>query len=178
MKQFVIRLPALSIVLVTTLLALIIGVVLIYLMAFIEKRGRWERLALPPGDVVSLVAGDEDRVVVETDSGATYEVYCRTNDDEYYPCVQEVDTPGNVYHFNCDSEDFPSPTGQVKDRLLTCVEYEYMIRTQYVLHEDGTLWRWSIHIYPYGQLARFLKTITLSIVLGVVVGMILVASRG
>jgi hypothetical protein len=50
-----------------------------YVLAFAEKKGRWEQLETPFGNVVRLVAGDIDHVVVETDRGTTYEVQCHKN---------------------------------------------------------------------------------------------------
>jgi len=63
------------------------------------------------------------------------------------------------------------------DRLLACFEYEYMIRTQYVLRDDGTLWRWKIEIYPYGQVARFIQIMALSLVIGLVAGIVIVTNK-
>lgn len=168
-------LKALAIVLATVLVAMAIGIIVIYVLAFVEKKGRWEQFATPPGDAVRLVGGDIDHVVVETDRGATYEVQCRTNKE--YPCLEEVDSPGDVYQSTCDLEDFPEPEGQVRDRLLACFDYEYMIRTQYVLRDDGTLWRWKIEIYPYGQLARFILIMGLSLIVGLVAGIVIVTNR-
>jgi hypothetical protein len=39
----------------------------------------WAQLETPFGNVVRLVAGDIDHVVVETDRGTTYEVQCHKN---------------------------------------------------------------------------------------------------
>jgi hypothetical protein len=174
MNQLMKALKALSIVLATVLVALAIGIVVFYVLAFVEKKGSWEQLATPPGDVVRLVAGDIDHVVVETDSGATYEVQCRTNKE--YPCLEEVDWSGNTYQSTCDLEDFPEPEGRVRDRLLACFEYEYMIRTQYVLRDDGTLWRWKIEIFPYGQVARFIQIMALSLIVGLLAGIVIVTN--
>jgi hypothetical protein len=84
------------------------------------------------------VTGDVDYVVVETDGGATYEVFCN-DDEEDYPCLQEVEPPADVDPMRCDSQEFPPPTGQVKDCLLTCSGQEYIINSQYILREDGSL---------------------------------------
>jgi hypothetical protein len=176
MRQLVTRLPAFVILIATTIIALAIGIIVVYVVAFIEKRGRWDQLATPPDDIARLVAGDVDFVVVETADGAAYEVYCRTNDEDY-PCLQKVESPSSVYQYSCDNEDFPIPPGQIKDRLLTCIEYEYIVRTQYVLREDGTLWRWNVSLYPYGQLARFIQIITLSLILGISAGVTLLVLR-
>lgn len=168
-------LKALAILLATALVALAIGILITYVLSFVEGKGHWEQFATPPGEVVNLLAGDIDYVVVETDRGETYEVQCRTNEE--YPCLEAVDPPGDVYESPCDPADFPEPKGQVKDRLLACVEYEYTIRSQYVLREDGTLWRWRIELYPYGQLARFILIMGLSLIVGLVVGIIIVNNR-
>ena len=165
---------ALAIVLATVLVALAIGIVVIYVLAFVEKKGRWEQFATPPGDIVRLVAGDIDHVVVETDRGATYAIQCRTNKE--YACLEEVDSPKDVYQFNCNLEDFPEPKGQVRDRLLACEGYEYIIQAQYVLRDDGTLWRWKIEIYPYGQLARIIQIMALSLIGGLVAGIVIVTN--
>jgi membrane-associated protease RseP (regulator of RpoE activity) len=175
MNQLSNVLKALAIVLATVLVALAIGIVVIYVLAFVEKKGRWEQFASPPGGIVRLVAGDIDHVVVETDRGATYSIQCRTNKE--YPCLEEVDSPEDVYQFTCDLEDFPEPKGQVRDRLLACFEYEYMIRTQYVLRDDGTLWRWKIEIYPYGQVARFIQIMGLSLIVGLIAGIVIVTNK-
>lgn len=174
MNQLSNVLKALAILLATVLIALAIGIVVFFVLAFVERKGRWEQLATPPGDIVRLVAGDIDHIVVETDRGATYAIQCRTNKE--YPCLEEVDSPEDVYQFTCDLEDFPEPKGQVRDRLLTCFEYEYMIRTQYVLRDDGTLWRWRIEIYPYGQVARFILIMALSLIVGLVAGIVILTN--
>jgi ABC-type anion transport system duplicated permease subunit len=165
---------ALAIVLATVLVALSIGIVVIYVLAFVEKKGRWEQFATPPGDIVRLVAGDIDHVVVETNRGATYAVQCRTNKE--YPCVEEVDSPEEVHQSTCDREDFPEPEGKVMDRLCACEGYEYIIRAQYVLRDDGTLWRWKIEIFPYGQLARVFQIMALSLILGLIAGIVIVTN--
>lgn len=175
MKQFVDRLPGIVVVIATTLIALVIGIVVVYVVLFIEKRGRWEQLAAPPGEIVRLVTGDTDHVVVETASGSKYEIQCRTNKE--YPCLVGVEAPTDVHQYKCDSEDFPIPSGQVKDHLLTCIEYEYMIRAQYVLREDGSLWRWKVSIFPYGQVATFIGIMIVSIILGFFTGVYVVVSR-
>jgi membrane-associated protease RseP (regulator of RpoE activity) len=174
MNQLTKVLKALAIVLASVLVALAIGIVLIYVLAFVERKGRWEQFATPPGNVVRLVAGDTDHVAVETDRGAIYEVQCRTNKD--YTCVEEVDPPGDVEQLTCDPEDFPEPEGKVKDRLLACIEHEYIIRTQYVLRDDDTLWRWKIEIYPYGQLARVIQIMALSLIVGFISGIVIVTN--
>ena len=165
---------ALAIVLATVLVALAIGIVVVYVLAFVEKRGRWEQFATPPGNIVRLVAGDIDHVVVETDRGETYEVQCRTNDE--YPCLEKVDAPEQVHQCTCDREDFPEPEGKIMDRLCACEGYEYIIRAQYVLRDDGSLWRWKIEIYPYGQVARFIQIMGLSLIVGVVAGIVIVTN--
>jgi len=91
--------------------------------------------------------------------------------------VEKVDPPGDVDSMRCDSQEFPPPTGQVQDRLLTCSGQEYIINTQYILREDGSLWQWKIEIYPYFQLARALGLFVLSIVVGLAAGLFLVAAR-
>jgi membrane-associated protease RseP (regulator of RpoE activity) len=171
MNQLMKVLKAVAIVLATVLVTLVIGIVVIYVLAFIEKKGHWEQFATPPGNVVRLVAGDIDHVVVKTDRGATYEVQCRTNEE--YPCLEEVDSPEDFYQSTCDREDFPEPKGNVRDRLLACEGYEYIIRAQYVLRDDGTLWRWKIEIFPYGQLARVFQIMALSLIVGLVAGVVI-----
>jgi len=177
MKQLINRLPSLVIVIATTMLALALGILLIYVITFLEERGRWEKLDTPPGDVIRLIAGDEGLVTVETANGDLYEIYCRTRDEEDY-CVREVETPraGNP---TCDQEEFAlaPPRDQVRQRLKTCFGHEYLLLTQYILREDGSLWRWNVSFFPYGQLARFFQITVFSIIIGIGAGIIIVTNR-
>jgi hypothetical protein len=62
------------------------------------------------------------------------------------------------------------------DRLCACEGYEYIIRAQYVLRDDGTLWRWKIEIFPYCQLARVFQIMALSLILGLIAGIVIVTN--
>jgi len=62
-----------------------------------------------------------------------------------------------------------------REIIQTCFEYEYTIRCQYALLEDCSLWRWEASIYPWGQVARAFWTVVISVVLGIIVGIILLA---
>jgi hypothetical protein len=176
MKQFVKRLPALVVVIATTLLALLLGIALFYLLARLDARGRWEQLATPPGGVAHLVAGDDDRVTVATAAGAHYEVFCaEEHDDEI--CVRKVTGVPKAGPPCSDTANFPRPAPEDRESVLSCIEYEFFHYTMYVLREDGSLWRWSRSIYPYGQLTRFFQVMAVAFILGIAAGIALVTGR-
>ena len=59
MKRPVARLPVFVIPLVTTLLGLVVGVALVYIATLIERRGTWDQLDPPPGDILRIVAAEQ-----------------------------------------------------------------------------------------------------------------------
>lgn len=169
MSQFINRLPGFVIPIATILLALALGILIFYALSYLGARGKWQQLDSPPGEVLRLVTADELSVIVETAEGRTFEIECRTANQDY-ACIREIESPTSLNTLPCKDEDVPSPTFVVKERLTSCFEYEYIIRAQYVLREDGSLWRWKLEIYPYGQVARFFQMLCLSLILGLVVG--------
>ena len=178
MKKFKSFLSAAAIIVATSLVALGIGVLVAYGVLILEKRGRWEQLATPPGQVVGLLAGEEEFVLVETAGGSTYEIFCPAGAEDY-PCLRQVEAPDTFSESEstCDNQQFPQPSGQVEQRLLSCIEYEYFIWTQYVLRADGTVWRWQARVYPYGQVVRFLQIVILATVTGAFLGLLIVIFR-
>ncbi len=176
MGRLLYRLPAVIVLLLTTAIAFGLGILLILLISFMEAQGKWERLDSPPGKIIHLITADEDHVVVETEAGRIFEVQCRTRDQDY-PCVEEVVAAPSFDPLPCDIEDIPTPTGEVVQRMMSCFEYEYRIRSQYVLRPDGSLWRWRLEIYPYGQVVRAFQILAASIILGLATGVMILRFR-
>ena len=115
--------------------------------------------------------------MVQTADGATYEVFCRAR-DPYDICSKEIDPPGESFDEDyCQDETFPSVEGRVRDHIETCIMYEYISLTQYVLMENGTLWRWGVLINPLGQVAIFVRGIIGSTIIGALAGIVIVVDR-
>ena len=177
MRQITNRLPAFLIPIITILLGLAIGMTYIYVLTIIERRGAWEQLSTPPGEMVRLVAADPDYVVVETAEGAIYRVYCYAK-DPVERCWKETELPVDALDWPCDDEFLLPPPGPVRDHIENCFEApHYYILTQYALLEDGTLWSWTVGIYPLGQAARFIWSLIISPILGLIVGIIILVNR-
>ena len=177
MKSLVDRVPTLLIPILTTLLGFVLGVALFTVVLLIQQSGSWQRYDTPPGDLVRLLAADEYGVVVQTADGTTYEVFCRAGDlDEI--CWEEVDPPEENFDGNyCQDETFPSVGGRVRDHIETCIKYEYISLTQYVLLENGALWRWGVFINPLGQVAILVRGIIGSTIIGALAGIVIVVDQ-
>jgi hypothetical protein len=158
-------------------LGLAIGLTLFYVVIYLEQRGRWEQLDTPPGEIMKLVAADEDQVIVETAVGTLYEVYCQAKEPEEI-CWEEVEPPVDAFSWPCDDEILLPPPGPVRDEIEFCIQHEYLSLNRYALLEDGTLWRWEVFIYPLGQVGRLFQTIVISAILGAVAGVIILVIRG
>jgi hypothetical protein len=177
MKQFINRLPRWLIPVATTLLGLIIGVALLVGLLLVEQRGRWERFDLPPGEIVSLAAADENQVVVLTADGLFYEVYCRAKAPEDI-CWEQVEPPEEFSPLPCDdAETLLPPPGLVRDQVDFCMRHEFLDLNRYALLEDGTLWRWHVFIYPLGQVARLFQAAVLGTLGGAVIGIVIVVMK-
>jgi len=177
MKSLVDRVPTLLIPILTTVLGFVLGAVLFVVVVLIQQAGTWQRYDTPPGDPVRLLAADEYGVVVETADGTTYEVYCRAGDPDEI-CWEEVDPPVEDHNSDfCQGESFPAVGGRVRDHIETCVLYEYISLTQYVLMENGALWRWGVEINPLGQVASLAWGVIACTIGGTLMGILFVVNR-
>ena len=159
------------------LLGPVIGVTLFFVVISLEQRGRWEQFDTPPGEIVVLVAADEDQVVVETATGTLYEVYCQTEEPEDI-CWKELEPPVESFDLPCDDETLLPPPGPVRDQIEFCLRHENLSLNRYALLEDGTLWRWKVLIYPLGQVVRLFQATVISIVIGAAIGAVILVIRG
>jgi hypothetical protein len=124
-----------------------------------------------------LLAADEYAVVVETADGTAYEVTCRTR-DRYNICWEEIDPPVENHNSDhCQGESFPSVGGRMRDHIETCFLYEYISLTQYVLMENGALWRWGAEINPLGQVAFLAWGVIAFTFGGALVGLVFVVNQ-
>jgi len=176
MVRFIACIPTFLIPLLTILLGFVIGVILFYVVTFIERRGSWEQLESPPGDILRIVAAEQYSAIVETGDNLLYEVYCRVeNADDV--CWEEVEDPIDVPNWSCDDDVFPQPPDQVRDQATFCFQHEYLVFTRYFLLKDGSLWRWEYAVYPLGQVVQLVRIVIVSTIAGAIVGVVLVVSK-
>ena len=146
------------------------------IVTFFERKGRWEQLESPPGDIQRIVSAEEDYVIVETSDNSLYKVYCQPEDADEI-CWEEIEGPIEVWDWPCESDLFPQPPNGVRDQVKYCIEYEYLVYSQYFLLEDGSLWRWQYAVNPFGQIIQFVRMVSVSTILGGIMGVILIVSK-
>jgi hypothetical protein len=170
MKRLGRRLPGYLIPMTLALVGLALGLGVFLISNFIHQRGSWEALDTPPGSLLSLAAATDRHVIVETSDGDFFEIYCQAQ----YPeerCWEETGPPPEApVHFACDDYWMPTPSGPVRDLLPFCFRHEYISLTQYVLMEDGSLWRWHVITNPLGQVAGLFWSAVLGAVVGAITG--------
>ena len=174
--RFVARLPAFLILFLTIVLGFVVGVVLFYIVTFVGRRGSWEQLESPPGDILRIVTVEQYFAIVETSDNLLYKVYCRaenTND----VCWKVVEEPIDIPDRSCEDDVFPQPPDRVQDQAAFCVQHEYLIFTEYFLLEDGSLWRWEYAVNPLGQVVQLVRFVIVSTIAGAIVGVALVVSK-
>ncbi len=171
------RLPTFLIPVLTSLLGFVLGVALFLIVILIQQSGTWQRYDTPPGELVRLLAADDYHVVVQTADGTAYEVFCRAKhpDDICWEAIEPPDE--NRDEDFCQDETFPSVEGRVRDHIETCILSESISLTQYVLMDNGALWRWGVFINPLGQVAVFVRGINGSTIIGDLVGIVIVVDQ-
>jgi hypothetical protein len=106
---------------------------------------RWQRLPDPPASPVQIVGGSARDVYIQASDGQVYS--CNPSDG---PCWAQDEKPATSPAQSGDCEQYPlhysvSPApGKVVDSLqIQWCHFEAGEETNYVVLEDGSVWRWQ-----------------------------------
>ena len=177
MIRFIQQLKAwhIPILLITPIICLIIGFYaglgFDHILTYFELHATWRILPKPPSNPIKLIGAKPDCVFIKTVNGNEY-FYCDYKQESWEKLSEPINIPER---YSCPEDTFPNaPKGTIQT-VEACYGIEFYNFAQFALTNKGDIRIYHIRTdSAMGQLGRFLISIFIGSILGLITGIGLV----